>query len=206
MRFFWVSFVLLFTVLAAAQSDSNAASAAARTPQQTPPAFLLPVENSSFEFPGAGKRNNNGTIGDFCCTGETATIRTTQGTPIGYIYFYGFSGGINLKSRSAADQLSVLVSGVSDPARLTAGTISRAKSSVEFSALEMKPGFSRQIIAGALEFKVTIQEVKFIDEAHSRFWMDSIKVKVEVQQAPSPNETKPSRNSLFSDRKLKTED
>jgi hypothetical protein len=39
-------------------------------------------------------RNNNDTIGDFCCTGETATIRTAQGTPAGFIYFYGFSGGI----------------------------------------------------------------------------------------------------------------
>jgi hypothetical protein len=39
-------------------------------------------------------RNNNDTIGDFCCTGETTTIRTAQGTPAGFIYFYGFSDGI----------------------------------------------------------------------------------------------------------------
>jgi len=185
MRVLWVSFLILFTAVAAFRSRPGPALADTRSPQQITPS-PLPLENKSFEFPGAGKRNNNQTIGDFCCTGETAAIRTTQGVPIGYIYFYSFSGGINLKSRSAADQFSVLVSGVSDPARLTAGSISRVKSSIEFSAQEMKPGLSRQVIAGALEYKVTIQDVQFIDEAHSRFWMDSVKVKVEAQQAPSP--------------------
>jgi hypothetical protein len=185
MRFFWISFLVLLAAIAAARSGPSAALAPSRPPQQTPPS-LLQLESNSFKFPGDGKRNNNEAIGDFCCTGETATIRTAQSTPIGYIYFYGFSGGINLKSKSAADQLSVLVSGVSDPARLTSGSISRAKSSIEFAALEMKPGLSRQVIAGALEFKVNIQEVEFVDEAHSRFWMDSVKIKVEVRQVPSP--------------------
>ena len=185
MRFFWISFLVLVAAIAVARSGPSTALAASRPPQQTAPP-LLQLENNSFELPGDGRRNNNETVGDFCCTDKTATIRTAQGTPIGYIYFYSFIGGINLKSRSAADQLSVLVSGVSDPSRLTSGSISRAKSSIEFAALEMKPGLSRQVIAGALEFKVTIQEVKFIDEAHSRFWMDSIKIKVEVRQVPSP--------------------
>jgi hypothetical protein len=60
------------------------------------------------------------------------------------------------------------------------------KSSIEFAASEMKPGISRQTTAGVLQFTVTIQDVQFLDEAHSRFWMDSVKIKVEVQESPSP--------------------
>jgi hypothetical protein len=45
----------------------------------------LSLETTASEFPGAGERNNNGTIGGFCCTGETATVRISQGAPVGYI-------------------------------------------------------------------------------------------------------------------------
>jgi hypothetical protein len=121
-----LSISAILMMIAMAAGSRHEVSAASRATHQKPQPHLR-LENSTFEFPGAGKRNNNGTIGDFCCTGETATIRTEQGTPIGFIYFYGFSGGINLKSGAAADQLSVLVSGISNPARPNAGSISRAK-------------------------------------------------------------------------------
>jgi hypothetical protein len=144
----------------------------------------LNFEPRTFEFPGAGQRNNNQTIGDFCCTGETATIRTAEGKTAGFIYFYDFRSGINLKpDAAAADQFSLLVSGVTEPSRLDSGRAGRVQSSHEFDAKEMKPGLSRKVVAGALEFTVTIQDVKFIDEAHSRFWMNSIKIKVDVQEA-----------------------
>jgi hypothetical protein len=183
MKLFRCSVLVLLMATPAVQNDTANASPAPRTSRQTAKATLQ-LDTTTFEFPGAGKRNNNLTIGDFCCTGETATIRTAQGTPVGYIYFYGFSGGINTKSGAAADQFSLLVSGVSDPARPNAGSINRARSSLEFDANEMKPGLSRQVVAGALQFKVTIQDVKFMDEAHTKFWMNNIKIKVEVQEVP----------------------
>jgi len=184
MKFFLFSVMALLTTIPAAQNDTANASPTSRTPQATAKTALQ-LERTTFEFPGAGKRNNNQTIGDFCCTGETATVRTAQGTPVGYIYFYDFKGGINTKSGAAADQFGVLVSGVSDSARLNAGSISRVKSSVEFAANEMKPGLSRQVVAGVLQFKVTIEDVKFIDEVHTRFWMDSIRIKVDVEEIPA---------------------
>jgi len=46
----------------------------------------------------------------------------------------------------------------------------------------MKPGFSLQVTAGALQFTVTIVDAQFIDEAHSRFRMDTVKIKVDVQE------------------------
>jgi hypothetical protein len=183
-KFFLFSVFALLTTIPAAQNDKANASPTSSMPQATAK-IALQLESTTFEFPGAGKRNNNQTIGDFCCTGETATVRTAQGTPVGYIYFYDFRGGINTKSGAEADQFSVLVSGVSDSARLNAGSIGRAKSSVEFAANEMKPSLSRQVVAGALQFKIIIEDVKFIDEAHTRFWMDSIKIKVEVEEVPA---------------------
>jgi hypothetical protein len=182
MRFSRFSFSLLLMTVAAANTSSIALSVAAPTPQRlAPSAFQL--QNKTFEFPGAGERNNNETIGDFCCTGETATIRTVRGMPTGFIYFYGFSGGITNGKRSAAKRFRVLVSGSSDPVQPAAV---RAKSSIDFAATEMKPGLTHQTIAGALQFTATIQDVQFLDEAHSRFWMDSVKIKVEVQEAPLP--------------------
>jgi len=190
MKFLLSSFLALLATIAATQSSTKEGAADSRPLPQTAHSTLR-LETTTFEFPGSGKRNNNATIGDFCCTGETAAVRTAQGTPVGFIYFYDFSGGINLKPGSAADQFGVLVSGVSDPERLTAGRISREKSSIKFSASEMKPGLTRQTIAGALQFTVTIRDVEFIDEAHTRFWMDSIKVGVDVQVVPVTQSVEP---------------
>jgi hypothetical protein len=166
-------------MVVATRNNPPSASAAARPHQPSAPALQL--QNKILEFPGAGIRNNNDTIGDFCCTGETATIRTAQGAPAGYIYFYGFSGGITNGKRSAAKRFNVLVSGICDPAQPASA---RVKSSIDFVAGELKPGLTRQAIAGALEFTVTTQDVQFLDQSHSRFWMDTIRIKVEVQEAP----------------------
>jgi hypothetical protein len=159
-----------------------------------PLSFPLPVpatlnlERVTFEFPGAGERNNNHSIGDFCCSGETATVRASQSQPLGYIYFHDFDGGITNGSRSAAVQFGVLVSGISNAAQPKSV---RVKSSIEFNARELRPGLSRSTIAGALQFTATILDVQFVDEAHSRYWMDSIKVKVEVQEASPAQSAQP---------------
>jgi hypothetical protein len=180
MRLFLSCSLVLLAMVVATRTITTSGSAAAPPPQQSAPAPLQ-LQNKIFEFPGAGVRNNNDTIGDFCCTGETATIRTAQGIPAGYIYFYGFSGGITNGRRSAAKRFNVLVSGICDPAQPASA---RAKSSIDFAADELKPGLSRQTIAGVLEFTATIQDVQFLDEPHSRFWMNTLKIKVEVQEAP----------------------
>jgi hypothetical protein len=186
MRLFWFSFLVLLMTVAAARTASTSAAAAPAPRTAAPSTFEL--QNKTFEFPGAGQRNDNESIGDFCCTGETATIRTAQGTPAGYIYFYGFNGGITNGKRSAAKRFNVLVSGICDTGQPASA---RAKSSIDFVATEMKPGLTRQTIAGALEFTVTIQDVQFLDESHSRFWMDTIKIKVEVQEAPRTQSAAP---------------
>lgn len=148
------------------------------------PKPAISLQSTSFAFPGAGERNNNQTIGDFCCTGETATVWAANGTPAGYIYFYGFTGGVNVKvkerekPRSSATRLRILVSGVADASH---PNDARLKSAIEFSAAEMKPGLSRQITAGALRFTATIVDVSFTDDTHTSYWMDSVKVQVTVE-------------------------
>ncbi len=191
MKYLLLPAVLLIAVIAGILVFSIKASPAPPSiPHAVPP--ILAFETAAFEFPGAGERNSNRTIGDFCCTGETATVRASQGTPVGYIYFHDFDGGITNGSRSAAIQFGVLVSGVSDLARPNPV---RVKSSIEFSSKELKPGLSRSAIAGALQFTATILDVQFVDEVHSRYWMDSVKVKVEVEQAPLAKSDQPPPNA-----------
>lgn len=50
---------------------------------QTQTAQGVALQQSFFYFPGDGQRNNNGYIGDYCCTGETATVSTPNGDAIG---------------------------------------------------------------------------------------------------------------------------
>lgn len=141
------------------------------------------LSSTTFEFPGGGQRNNNASIGDFCCTGETAAVLTDQQKPVGYIYFYDFRDAYNTEDngrrRSAAGQFSVLVSGIADTARPDSD---RVKSSIHFTAPELKPGLSRHTVAGTLQFTATVLDVEFTDSSHSKYWMDGIKVRIEVQQ------------------------
>jgi tetratricopeptide (TPR) repeat protein len=129
-----------------------------------------------FSFPGGGRQNMNGTIGDFCCTGETGTILNSGSEPIGYIYFFGFEGGMNLgNGRSAASKLRILLSG----AQNTNDTSSpRLKDEVDFSGSELRPGFAKYQTVGALRYKVIIVSLEKYGE--SWFMMDNIKVEVDV--------------------------
>jgi hypothetical protein len=143
----------------------------------------LKLRELIFDFPGDGERNENRTIGDFCCTGETATIRTDEKAPVGYIYFYSFKGGMNCEVdggiHSSAREFEVLVSGISDATRLDS---KRVKSSIRFCGCEMEPGTAHRTIAGVLQFTATILDVQFTNKTHSSYWMDSVRVRVEVRQ------------------------
>lgn len=135
----------------------------------------------SFEFPGDGTRNDNRTIGDFCCTGETATVQSDSGAPLGFIYFYDFPGGGTKAldgTRSAASRFSVLVSGISDTSQ--SGSSPRVKSSIVFDAEELSKGSRKRVRAGALQFTVTIQAAT-LDPSSGRYLMDSVRCKVDVQ-------------------------
>ena len=153
-------------------------------PYRVQPVVVNPARRSSGNiattqvvFPGGGTRNNNGTIGDFCCTGETATILRSDNTPIGYVYFYGFKNGMNIgNNRSTATQLSLGVSATPD---LQDATAPRLKDEIVFDAAHMFVGAVQTKKVGALSYTVTILAVhKYSPTA---YYMGETRVRVEIQ-------------------------
>jgi hypothetical protein len=145
------------------------------------------LQKSSFYLPGDGKRNNNRTIGDYCCTGETATVRTPDGNAIGYIYFYDFRESYNIgNNQSVAGILRILVSGISDMWNLNS---TRSKHMIEFRAHELKKGASRSVTAGALRYTATILSAKHRTKNHQQYYMGSVKVRMDVGLSGSGAQT-----------------
>lgn len=128
------------------------------------------LRQSSFYFPGDGQRNNNEQIGDFCCTGETATVYTTSGDPVGYIYFYDFRDAYNVGDTSIAGTFGVLVSGATS---LVSPGSPRQQSAVSFLASEMWRDASRSTVAGELSYTATILSAELTND-RSAFYMNSV--------------------------------
>jgi len=130
------------------------------------------VQNRTIEFPGGGTRNNNGSIGPFCCTGETAIIHDVDGKPAGYIYFYDFSGAKMIGAdRSAASTVSILIGSASDQTLFP---------SARFAAENWTPGTTATVGLGALTYEVTIEPELVTIDGHQYFDMGSLKATVRV--------------------------
>jgi hypothetical protein len=71
------------------------------------------LEKVVFRLPGDGIPMNNARVGPFCCTGDVAIVRSTDGNPIGYIYFFDWEGkSYNIEGGdSIVQDFAVLVSG-----------------------------------------------------------------------------------------------
>ncbi len=163
------------------QATGVASQNPVRTIKQPGHPAIPPIRlaNTSFRFPGDGERNNNRTIGPFCCTGETATIRTNEGTPIGYIYFYDFEDAVNVSNtKSAAGKLKILVSGSSDFSQADASQIQHQ---LIFAAGNSSKGTTRAVEAGNLKFVATLENAVVDGNAGTRFDMGSVKVRVDVE-------------------------
>ena len=137
------------------------------------------LEQTSFYLPGDGVLNNNGYIGPFCCTGETATVRRSDGSPIGYIYFFGWEGqAYQVGDRAIAPSIEILVSGA---ASLSDIHSEQQESKVAFLAEEMTPGASRSSEAGSLFFTVTIEKAELTThDGRTYFFMGEVAVRVDV--------------------------
>jgi len=129
---------------------------------------------TSFAFPGGGERNNNRAIGPFCCTGETATIRSENGQPLGYIYFYSWKGqAYNVKGGSVVPSVEILVSGLAD--------LSEPGSRMEKASVLFLPdaGTRKTVRAGGLSFDVSFHAQSPCN-TDGYFDTNSIKAKVDV--------------------------
>jgi hypothetical protein len=133
----------------------------------------------SFFLPGDGRRNNNRQIGDFCCTGETVTVETTNGDAAGYIYFFAWKDGRNIGNNQSLGSAFILhVSGTTD---LSNPDARRRKKTITFAARELKRGMSRSVRAGALNYTATILKAK-LTKNRKDFYFGTVKLRVDVSR------------------------
>ncbi len=145
-----------------------------------PPAVQsIVLGKTVFSFPGDGKKNKNQAIGPFCCTAETATVQSSAGQAVGYIYYFDSDGGLNnIGNRTAYPNIKILVSGASD---LAAPTSSQVQDSIVFTSGRSQRGDQKTVIAGRLMFIATLMTVTQSDVAPAYFDTDAMSVNVEVK-------------------------
>lgn len=135
----------------------------------------------SFELPGDGTPNDNGYVGPFCCTGETAVVKSDDGRELGYAYFYSWKGQAYLTGddSSAAPDVAILVAGLQD---LDAVPTEIEKGEITFTASELIAGTSRSAQAGGLELTVTVERAELLTGpgGTTMFDMGSLEVRVDV--------------------------
>ncbi len=136
-----------------------------------------------YQFPG-GQNNNNSTIGDFCCTGQTITISNYAGKPLGYAYFFNWNGdAYNLPDgTSIAPNFEIGISGADN----LEGTGTRTTSKVFFPYYDNVIGATKTVKIGKLEYKVKILEIAYPAGMYNstHFLMGSLKVEVSVRWIP----------------------
>ena len=136
-----------------------------------------------YQFPG-GQSNNNSTIGDFCCTGQTITISNYAGMPLGYAYFFNWNGdAYNLPDgTSIAPNFEIGISGADN----LEGTGTRTISKVFFPYYDNVIGATKTVKIGKLEYKVKILEIAYPAGMYNstHFLMGSLKVEVSVRWVP----------------------
>lgn len=141
----------------------------------------------SFEMPADGTPNNNGYVGPFCCTGDTAVVKSDDGSEIGYAYFYDWKGqAYNTSADSSmAPDVLIHIAGVTD---LNAAPATIEKSEIDFTADELVTGTSRSGQAGALLFTVIVEHAELTTgpSETTYFDMGSLAVRIDVDPIDSP--------------------
>jgi tetratricopeptide (TPR) repeat protein len=132
---------------------------------------IFKLINDRIILPGMGVRNENQTIGDFCCTGETATILREGNIPVGYIYFYG----VVHATATAAQKLQILVSAVPS---ISNPNSDRVKDEIDFDAArELFNNATKSKIVGSLKFTVTILSVRTTGQS---FFDDGLRIQIDI--------------------------
>lgn len=157
----------------------HSASRSAESTMQTAHKNGFALANRYYVFPGGGEMNMNKPIGPFCCTGETATVQSVFGVPLGYIHFYDVEDAINVSNtRSAATKIKVNVSGASD---LASPENSQVKKTIVFVAGRSARGDTISVLAGNLRFTVTLTDMRIDRTSGIRFDLQSVRIKVSVE-------------------------
>lgn len=135
----------------------------------------------SFLLPRDAVPNGNAAVGPFCCTGRTLVIEGPQGQgPLGYLHFFFWEGqAYNLTdTESMAPDLSL---GVSARRSLDTGRGDELLDRISFSGDELRPGASKRLRIGALEYIATLTNVEIVQyKGAPHFLMSSLEVSVDV--------------------------
>jgi hypothetical protein len=137
------------------------------------------AELKSFILPDDGQPNNNARIGPFCCTGDTAIVRSRRGDPIGYIYFYTWKGrSYNVGNSSIVPDFTISVSGSADIADLDSVQI---ENQISFQARSLDPR-SGWVRAGDLRYRAILLDYEMRRRNDRPYFdMDSLRVRVDVE-------------------------
>jgi TIR domain len=171
-------------VLTSHRNDASPASPSPSSPAQKPQAQEISLARSSFLLPDDGTEMKNAKVGPFCCTGTVVIVRSADGNPVGYIYFYSWKGqAYNVEGGSIVPDISVDVSG---PATLENSATDQRTSHIAFQAAQLNPQ-SDWTRAGLLQYRATVVDFKLERGPSSKpyFKMGSLKVRVDVRPATS---------------------
>lgn len=134
-------------------------------------------------FPGGGQANNGGTIGDFCCTGETYTLKNLIGAPLGYAYFLNWEEPVfNLPEGFIIPNFYIEISGGSD----LKGGGQREFKRLFFADFDCVIGRARSAKVGNINYTATIVDLKYpvgTPYVGTHIYKTSLKVKLEARWA-----------------------
>ncbi|MDI1446784.1 hypothetical protein [Polyangium sp. 6x1] len=137
---------------------------------------------STFLLPDEGTPNNNEAIGPFCCTGVTATIEAIEGHPVGYAYFFGWTGQAynGGDGDSYAPGVEILIAGLEDVHDPQSALV---ESVIAIDGSEMDRCTERSVKAGQLRFTVTLLNVTK-NHKPDYFDMGSLEARLDVSVEP----------------------
>jgi len=140
------------------------------------------LERTSYRFPEDGIPMNNAQVGPFCCTGNVVIVRSTDGNPVGYVYFFAWEGqAYNVGGDSIVPDFAILVSG---PRQQGDTNSEQIQSRIAFSAGQLNPQ-SAWVQAGVLQYRATVLDFRLErgPDSNPYFRMGSIKVRIDVRLA-----------------------
>lgn len=124
---------------------------------------------SHFRVPDDAERNENQTIGPFCCTGSTLTVRHVDGYAVGYLHFFFWDGNaFNLDDFAIFPNLVIDVAGLQDVGDSTSLLVmSQVTISPESNVLQLR----FPVTAGALSYtlRLTQAELYPFDDGRTYF-------------------------------------
>jgi hypothetical protein len=135
----------------------------------------------SYVLPRDAIPNDNAAVGPFCCTGHTLVVPDTQGQgTLGYLHFFFWEGQAHAVSETESIAPDLYLA-VSARRTLGSGQGDEVLDRITFSGEELRPGASKRLRIGALEYIATLTNVETVSyKGAPYFLMSTLEVSVDV--------------------------